>query len=254
MSAAADLDLVIPALNEEARIGRTIAALSEHLSSRPWRSRILVVDNGSVDGTAEVVDTHARDIPIEVIECRVRGKGAAVRRGVSHTTAHWIAYCDADLATSPRSIDAGVEMLRRGYQVVVGSRRCEGAGYVVTQPLARRAGSRLFNLLASQLVGGLSDTQCGFKLFEGSAGRKLFASSSVPGFAFDVEILALAYQQSLPMIELPVLWSDRHGSTLRPLADGLRAFADLRRLIRDVGGAKDVGFEDGADLPGLVAR
>jgi dolichyl-phosphate beta-glucosyltransferase len=230
--APGDLDLVIPALNEEARIGVTIAALSEHLATRPWRSRILVVDNGSVDGTAEMVDGYAGDIPVEVIGCKVRGKGAAVRVGVSHSTARWVGYCDADLSTSPRAVDAGIEMLRRGYQVVVGSRRCEGGGYIVPQSLARRIGSQAFHLVAGRLVPGISDTQCGFKLFAGEAARRLFTLSVVSGFAFDVEILALGRQEGMAMIEIPVEWSDRRGSTFRPTSDGLRAFSDLRVVTR----------------------
>ncbi len=228
----ADLDLVVPARNEEERIGPTIVALSEHLASRPWRSRILVVDNGSVDGTSEVVDGHVGAVPIEVIGCRARGKGAAVQMGMAHSTARWVGYCDADLSTPAATVDDGVNLLRRGYRVVVGSRRCEGADYLVSQPVSRRIGSRVFQVLAGRMVGGISDTQCGFKLFEGEVGRRLFASSRVAGFAFDVEVLALAHHQGLSVIEVPVAWSDRDGSTFRPLTDGIRAVSDLRTVRR----------------------
>jgi dolichyl-phosphate beta-glucosyltransferase len=228
----ADFELVVPALNEEGRIGETIAALSEHLATRPWRSHILVVDNGSVDGTTEVVDVHRGRTPIDVIGCRVRGKGAAVRCGMAHTSARWVGYCDADLATPAVAIDAGIWLLQRGVQVVVGSRKCEGAEYASPPSLGRRAASQLFHLMARQIVTGISDTQCGFKLFDGSAGRRLFASTRASGFAFDVEILALARREGMSIAELPVSWSDRKGSTFRMVNDGLRSFYDLRNIAR----------------------
>lgn len=227
-----DFDLVVPALNEERRIGRTVSALCAHLGAAPWRSRILVVDNGSVDATSAVVDQHGHTVEVDVIGCRTRGKGAAVRAGMVRSSAPWVGYCDADLATPPEAIDRGIELLELGHQVVVGSRRTLGADYLVRQPFHRRAGSRAFHAFTARLTGPISDSQCGFKLFDGDIARALFSTLRTHGYAFDVEVVAKARHRNLDIVELPVAWSDQQGSTFRPLADGVRAFRDLREVTK----------------------
>lgn len=227
-----DFDLVVPALNEERRIGKTVAALCAHLATAPWSSRIIVVDNGSVDATSEVVDLHGHAVEIDLIGCRTTGKGAAVRSGMARTSAGWVGYCDADLATPPQAIDQGLELLRQGHQVVLGSRRALGADYVVRQPLHRRAGSRAFRAFTASLIGPVSDSQCGFKLFDGPSARELFSTIRTHGYAFDVEVVAKARRMGLDIAELPVAWTDQGGSTFRPFADGVRTFRDLRQVSK----------------------
>lgn len=229
-----DLDLVVPALNEEERIGATVRALVDHLRTRDWRSRILVVDNGSVDDTSGIVDRSGlgEDVDVEVIGCRRAGKGAAVRTGVARSDAPWVGYCDADLSTPVEDVDRAVGLLREGYAVVVGSRRCLGARYVVPQSLHRRMGSRTFAALTSGVVGAVTDTQCGFKFFHGDTARRLFPAVRSDGFAFDVELLAHAVREQLPLAEIPVQWSDRAGSTFRPVADGVRCAFDVVAIAR----------------------
>jgi dolichyl-phosphate beta-glucosyltransferase len=232
----AQLDLVVPALNEEARIGTTVEALADrcHTGGWPMPVRLVVVDNGSVDGTSEAVDLARRaNLPVKVISCQTRGKGAAVRAGVLFATAPYVGYCDADLSTPTSAIGQGMQLLEAGWDVVIGSRRCLGAGYLVRQPALRRAGSAAFHAMASRLVPSASDTQCGFKMFRTSVAQELFAPATVDGFAFDVELLARATRQSqLTMIEMPIRWTDQEGSSFRPLADGLRSFQDLREVRR----------------------
>jgi dolichyl-phosphate beta-glucosyltransferase len=235
-SSAAELDLVIPAFDEEGRIGATLTAISQRAAESRLSLNIVVVDNGCVDGTAEVVN-RARDagLPVEIISCRTRGKGAAVRAGIEHTTAPFVGYCDADLSTPPSAVSSGIDLLRSGWEVVIGSRRCTGAGYSVKQGNMRRMGSFAFRKMASDLSGPITDTQCGFKLFHAKVGKDLFASSSLTGFAFDVEVLARAQRRNLKMIELPVQWSDSPGSSFRPVKDGIRSFRDLREVRRTIG-------------------
>lgn len=237
------LDLVIPALNEELRIGATVRAIGVQAATQPWTTRLIVVDNGSSDTTDEVVDLAARaDLPVQVISCRTRGKGAAVRAGVLFSTAPFVGYCDADLSTPPSAIAPGVDLLLSGWDVVIGSRRTAGAGYVEPQSLLRRAGSLAFHAMSARFTGSISDTQCGFKLFRRDAARLLFEGSVLNGFAFDVEILARARRQHLKMIELPIQWSDQDGSTFRPLVDGINAFRELRAVHDALDGPT---FEEG---------
>lgn len=229
----ADVDLIIPALNEEARIGATVEALHQVAKDASLDVRFIVVDNGCVDTTADVVDrTAASEVPVELISCQTRGKGAAVRAGVRKSTAPVVGYCDADQSTPPTALLEGMGLLAAGFDVVIGSRKCVGAAYEVRQPAIRRAGSFAFHALASRMTGPVSDTQCGFKLFEGAAARSVFAATSLDGFAFDVELLARVRRAGLRTVELPVRWTDAQGSTFRPLTDGVRSFRELMVVHR----------------------
>ena len=239
ISTAPELEMIMPALNEERRIGATVVALCEQAATQPWITRLIVVDNGSSDTTAEVVDLARRsEMPVEIIGCRTRGKGAAVRAGILHSTAPLVGYCDADLSTPPSAMVPGVGLLRLGWDVVIGSRRTAGGAYLGAQPPVRRLGSLAFRLMASRLTGHISDTQCGFKLFRQDAARALFEPSVLNGFAFDVEILARARRGHYNMIELPIQWTDQEGSTFRALTDGIEAFRELR-LVQHLLTAQD---------------
>ncbi|MCI3926711.1 glycosyltransferase family 2 protein [Paenibacillus sp. TRM 82003] len=232
----ADLDLVIPAYNEERRISPTVEALVAELGSSSYSVRLIVVDNGSVDTTADVVDRlSARHRLVELISCQEKGKGAAVRAGVAHATAPFVGYVDADQSTPPEAVLTGLAILTSGWDVVIGSRRAFGARYVVPQSLVRRLGSRVFNLAATTVTGKVSDTQCGMKLFRTEAAKHVFAAGTLNGFAFDVEVIARAKQAGLRAMELPVAWADSEGSSFHPLRDGFRAFAELhaaRKVLR----------------------
>lgn len=235
-TSSAELDLVIPALNEEARIEKTIKTIDDWARSRA-DIKLILVDNGSADATAECVDrANAKHLPVEVVSCRFRGKGAAVRSGVLRSRARYVGYCDADLATPVTAIDPALALLREGFDVVLGSRHCPGAAYAQAQPLLRRSGGWCFRQVARRYVGQVTDTQCGFKLFTGPVARSLFLQLSLTGFAFDVEIVALAQRQGHRVVELPVTWSDQRGSTFRPLKDGLSSFRDLIALRQRLAG------------------
>ena len=235
VKSAFDCDLVIPALDEEARIGDTIASLHEATTAASLHVRYIVVDNGCVDETAEVVDAVSRlGVPVELISCQTRGKGAAVRAGIRRSTSAFVGYCDADRSTPPSSVERGLELLRSGWEAVIGSRRCAGAGYTKPPPASRRIGSFAFHALATRITGPVSDTQCGFKLFTAPVARALFEACTLNGFAFDVELLARARHANVRMIELPIRWSDSEGSTFRPVADGLRSFGELRAAHRSL--------------------
>jgi len=225
-----DLEVVIPAFDEEDRLGATLRSTAGVLSSLPYSSRIVVVDDGSTDRTSEVADRVGERFPVRVIGCSWRGKGAAVRRGVLTSRARWVGYCDADAATPVKLIDPAVRLLAAGHPVVIGSRYCDGGRVVVRQSWLRRLGSRGFRRLSRNLVGNLSDTQCGFKFFDADLARRLFAQSRTTGFAFDLELLALAHGAGVPVVELPVDWYDRRGSTLRTIRDGLRAYREVVSL------------------------
>ncbi|WP_432486931.1 dolichyl-phosphate beta-glucosyltransferase [Kineococcus sp. SYSU DK018] len=235
-----DLDLVIPAYNEEHRISPTIEAIVAEVSTSPYSVRLLVVDNGSIDATADVVGRlSARHHCVHLISCQQQGKGAAVRAGVAHADAPFVGYVDADQSTPPEAVLTGLAILRSGWDVVIGSRRAFGARYVVPQPLVRRLGSKAFNLAATTITGRVSDTQCGMKLFRTEAAKRLFALGSLNGFAFDVEVIARAKRAGLRAMELPVAWVDSEGSSFHPLRDGVRAFGELYAAHKVLRAASD---------------
>lgn len=229
--AVADLDVIIPAYNEELRIGPALDALCAQFASQPGRIRVLVVDNGSVDATVEVVDRiRRRGVRIDIVNCGTPGKGAAVRAGVAHATAPYIAYVDADTSVPPHALATGLALLEHGWDGIIGSRRALGGHYAVSQPLLRRIGSRVFNSAARTIVGPLSDTQCGMKMFRRELASGLFAESRINGFAFDVEILARARAARMNLMELPITWTDSAGSTFAPLKDGIASFREIARV------------------------
>ncbi len=226
------LELVIPVLNEEPRIGRTLNAVTDYLERQPYLASVIVVDNGSVDRTAEIVQRFGGSgtIPVDLIGCSRRGKGAAVRTGVLASCAAVVGFSDADLATPIESLWPCLAELRGG-GVVIGSRHCAGAEPSRSRKRARRLGAWLFRRLTRAMVPGVRDTQCGFKLFDGDVARELFGECTIDGFAFDVEVLRRARQRGVPITEVPVPWASSSGSTFRYLRDGPQVARDMLRLL-----------------------
>lgn len=230
-----DIEIIVPAYNEERRIGPTLLALVAQLQSMLLVGTVGVVDNGSSDRTADVVDSVIELVGpdrVTLTACARKGKGNAVARGILASRARWIGFCDADLATPASALDDAVAYLREGWPVVIGSRRAEGAELRVEQPVVRRAGTKAFQLVTRQFAGDVLDTQCGFKFFQRDAAQQIFADTSIGGFAFDLEVLARANALGFAVKEFPVQWSDRPGSTLRPIRDGLDAAMDIWELRR----------------------
>ncbi len=233
------LDLIIPAYNEEHRIGRTLTELAEVISVRDLPVHLIVVDNNSVDGTASAADVAiaGSGVTATVISCSARGKGAAVRSGVAHATGEYVGYCDADLPVPADALPWAMSLLGSGWDVVVGSRRCAGASYERRQPLARRVGGGAFRAASARLRGNVADTQCGFKFFRADVARRVFRDTQIDGFSFDLEILARAMRvDGVRLIEMPVPWHDQDGSSFRGVSDGVQSFLDLRRVRRSVHG------------------
>lgn len=221
-----DLELIIPAYNEEKRIGRTLERVIGYLERQPYEASVAVIDNGSVDRTVDTAAEFAgasRRVALHLLNCGKRGKGAAIRAGILSSSALRVGFTDADLATPIETLDSVYPMLVAGAPIVIASRRGAGAQYVIPQPLTRRLGSEAFRRTARLVVDGISDTQCGFKFFQRDVARQLFEQLRIDAFAFDVEILALAQQQGLAVHVVPTEWSDTDGSSFRPFPDGLIA-------------------------------
>lgn len=209
-----DVEILIPVHNSERSLRISLMALAQYLARQSYTSRIIVVDNGSVDRTTDAVlsiASHAA-VDIRLMSCSRRGKGAAVRRGMLGTQATFVGYIDADMATPIATLEPAMELLRGGADVVIASRRCPGAQYVRRRPLIRRIGGRGFRLVSSRWVSHVADTQCGFKFFRGSSARHLFERSEMTGCTFDLELVAMAQMIGYRIEEIPVQWTDGDGA------------------------------------------
>jgi len=262
MALQIDISVVIPAYNEEARILATLNALRDVvLSARNalGEVEVIVVCDGCTDRTEDVVRGFGWDDVVRVVSYPGnRGKGHAVRLGIHASRGRYVLFMDADGSTPVREMTRLLEPLQHGdADIVIGSRRATGANLPVRQPPVRRFLGACFATVVRWLVGlPVLDTQCGFKLFRGDVARDLFARMTCDGFAFDLELLALARARNLRVREMGVEWHDVAGSTVRPWRDGLRmlrAALDLRlhppvESCRPASHTAVVEAETGADL------
>jgi dolichyl-phosphate beta-glucosyltransferase len=223
------LSVVIPAFNEAARLPATLARVRAYLDARGASYQVLVVDDGSSDGTSEVARTAGA--PVELLRhAQNHGKGHAVRAGMLAAGGQQRLMTDADLSTPIEELDKLEAELRRGFDVAIGSRAVAGARIEVHQPFYREAMGRLFNrLVQALLLPGLHDTQCGFKLFSAAAATAAFGAARLDGFSFDVEALYVARRRGLRIAEVPVVWRNDAASRVG-LGGGARAFLDLARI------------------------
>jgi dolichyl-phosphate beta-glucosyltransferase len=213
--------VVIPAYNEARRLPAYLDEVVAHLEGRGEPYEVVVVDDGSTDGTPEVVE--ARHHPsVRVLRLpRNSGKGAAVRAGMLAARGAYRLFADADGATPIAEMKRLEPALTAGADVVVGSRvLVDPAVAVVTRPHRVRAG-RVFNWLVAWLgLRGIADSQCGFKAFTGPAADRLFAGLRTRGFGFDVELLLAAQAAGYRVVEVAVNWADQEGSKVGVLRHG----------------------------------
>jgi dolichyl-phosphate beta-glucosyltransferase len=192
----------------------------------------VVVDDGSTDGTAEIAREAGGEAVVLLRHQPNRGKGYAVRRGMLKATGERRLMTDADLSTPIEELPRLMSELDRGAHVAIGSRAVVGAQIEVHQPAYREAMGRVFNrVVQALLLPGLSDTQCGFKLFTADAAAKSFAACRLDGFSFDVEVLYVARRRGLRIAEVPVVWRNDEATRVG-LGGGSAAFLDLLRIRR----------------------
>lgn len=219
------ISIVIPAYNEEKRLPATLAKVKAYLTATSWDfTEIVVVDDGSRDGTVEV----ARKAGVRVLQNPGnRGKGYSVRHGMLEAKGDWLLFSDADLSTPIEEVEklwAAVE--REHAQAAIGSRGVDRSLVGVHQPFFREMGGRFFNLVIRVVTGlPFHDTQCGFKLFEGPSAREIFRRQRVERFGFDVEILFIGQRLGCRTLEVPVRWNDVAGTKVK-MSGAIAAFLD----------------------------
>ena len=228
------LSVVIPAYNEQMRIGKTLDKTLEYLQAQDYSYELIVVDDGSSDDTTAVVSSYIKDNPrMRLVSYPVNaGKGKAVRRGVMDSKGEYVLFMDADYSTPIQELEKGFAELERGADIAIGSRGMDPDTVVAKQPYYRQLAARIFNTIAFVWLSlsEFKDTQCGFKVFGGDVARRIFSIMRVDGYMFDVESLYLAKKMGYTIKEFPVKWENDPSSKLRIIYDTARMIKHLAQI------------------------
>lgn len=230
------ISVVVPAYNEEKRLQVSLPLLWSEMGIQNPRFEILVIDDGSTDGTADVVMEFMRQHEgVRLIRYQQnRGKGYAVRTGVLASKGETVLFCDADLSTPVSEIGKLKQVISEGGDIAIGSRAVADTIIVKRQPFYRILMGKTFNKIVQVLATpGISDTQCGFKLFTRAAAINVFSDSRIDGFGFDVEILFLARKRGLSITEVGVKWLNSPDSRVHPIMDSARMLKELLVIRRN---------------------
>jgi len=237
------LSVVIPAYNEEHRIGGTLRTILAYLAQQPYTVEIIVVDDGSHDATACIVTSFCgKDPPVHLLQNgRNRGKGFSVRNGFLHACGEYLLFSDADLSTPIEEVEQLFAALREPCDIAIASRGLPGSRIEVHQPWYRENMGRVFNVLVRALaVPGIRDTQCGFKCFTREAALDICQRMTRERFGFDVEMLYLARRLGYRVREVPAVWRNSPQTRVHAVRDSASMAGDLLRIRwNDVRGRYD---------------
>ena len=226
-----ELSVVVPAFNEERRLPKSLQSILAYVESRSLRAEVLIVDDGSTDATAKVVEVARTGFPeLRLISNRRNhGKGFSVRQGMLEACGEIALFTDADLSTPIEEADKLLAILRDGaYDGAIGSRAVDRSLIEVHQPAVREQAGILFNRIVRGMIGlPFQDTQCGFKAFRREKARVIFERQRREGFGFDPEILFLAQQEGLRIAEVPVRWAHNPATKVNLFGDSLGMFLDV---------------------------
>jgi dolichyl-phosphate beta-glucosyltransferase len=228
------LSLIIPALNEEKRLPASLAQLRTYLAGCDYGAEVIVVDNGSTDGTAEVVhEASARWPELRLLQTRQRGKGLAVREGLLAARGTYSFYCDADFSMPIEEIARFLPPQLTDVELAIGIREGPGARRV-GEPLHRHLMGRAYNALVRRFaLPGIQDSQCGFKCVRADLGRQLATLLTINGWGFDVELLTIARLWGCHIVEVPIDWYYAPSSRIHPLLDSWHMTTDLFTVWRN---------------------
>jgi len=229
-----DISIVFPAYNEKNRLPRSLRLTKEFMSGTGHSFEIIVVDDGSTDGTPE----YAREaLASSGVDLRVlrhetnRGKGQAVRTGIDAATGKYVLFSDADLSTPIEELPGLLSHVDDGFDIAIGSRALDRERVEVRQAAGRDYSGRLFNVLVQALLlPGIHDTQCGFKLFVREIIPELTSRQKITGFSFDVELLWIARKLGFSIKEVPVRWLNDPETKVKFFSDGPKMILDLLRI------------------------
>ncbi len=252
------ISIVIPAYNESARIEDALGRVLNCARQRGWNAEVLVVDDGSTDGTADIVRRWTDDFPeLSLVEnSGNRGKGYSVRNGLLQATGEIVMFTDADLSAPIEEAERLFEALGNGADVAIGSRWLDKRKQTTHQPLYRRFFGRCYNWLTRTVMGlPYMDTQCGFKAFKHGPAQDIFRLQTIERWGFDPEILFIGRKLGFRVVEVPVTWGHDERSRISYLRDGsqmLREMVEIR--TNSLRGRYDHAIAALRDTSGFVTR
>jgi dolichyl-phosphate beta-glucosyltransferase len=229
------LSIVIPAHNETLRLPATLTDVAAFVKRQSFTTELLVVENASTDDTYNLAKKICKNIPhARVMQEPIKGKGQAVRHGMLAARGEFCLIFDADLAMPVKEIPKFIPPVVAEYDIVIASRETKGARRY-HEPLYRHLIGRAFNLLVRILVlPGLQDTQCGYKCFRSYVIKDIFCRQTMGGWAFDVELLAIAQQLHYSIAEVPIEWHYGPHSRVKVFVDAPRMFNDLLAIRANI--------------------
>ncbi len=228
--AAPKYSIVIPAYNERARIPATLKSVIECIRARGWSAEVLVVNDGSTDTTAELVQAFAQSAPeVRLIENPGnRGKGYSVRSGMLQARGQIVLFTDSDLSAPIEEAERLFAAIAEGADIAIGSRWLDKDRQTQRQPIYRQFFGRCFNSVTRGVMGlRFADTQCGFKAFTRAAAQTVFQLQTIERWGFDPEILFIALKRGYWVIEVPVSWAHDERSRMSYLRDGVKMLEEL---------------------------
>ncbi len=230
MSSNPKYSIVIPAYNEHARISQALEAVTGCIRQRGWSAEVIVVNDGSRDNTAKIVQDFATHDPlVRLIEnpgnC---GKGYSVKNGILHGQGDVVMFTDADLSSPIDEAERLFVAIEEGADIAIGSRWLDRSRQTIQQPLYRQFFGRCFNAVTRFIVGlPFADTQCGFKAFRREAAQTIFQLQRIERWGFDPEILFIAIKRGYKIREVPVTWGHDERSRISYIKDGMKMLEDI---------------------------
>lgn len=260
------LSVVIPAYNESARIEATLSRVMSCIESQNWDAEVLIVDDGSKDETAEIIQNWMERYPrLHLVQNPGnRGKGYSVRNGLLQAAGDIVMFTDADLSAPMEEAGLLIAAIDSGAEVAIGSRWMDRTRQTIHQPLYRQFFGRCFNAL-TRIVMGLpfKDTQCGFKAFRRESAQIIFRLQRIERWGFDPEILFIARKLKYKIVEVPVTWGHDERSRMSYLKDGMKMLEEMAvirynslagRYDKDIAALKDTSAMVTAPVEHPVAK
>jgi len=253
-----ELSIVIPAYNESARIEHALDRVMSCVAEQGWDAEVLVVDDGSTDDTALIVQRWMQSHPrLHLVQNPGnRGKGYSVRNGLLQAAGDIVMFTDADLSAPMEEAERLIAAIHNGADVAIGSRWLDRARQTIHQPLYRQFFGRCFNWITRTVMGlPFKDTQCGFKAFKRPVAQVIFRLQTIERWGFDPEILFIAQKLGYEIREVPVTWGHDERSRISYLKDGMKMLEEMGRIrLNSLAGRYDKAIAAMRDTTAIVTR
>lgn len=227
------LSIVIPIFNEKNIIKKNLKEVEEYLNVKCIEYEIVLVNDGSNDGTKQIVEEYIKNrTNIKLLNNNYNiGKGAAIKKGVLNSSKNYILFMDADLSTPIGEVDKFIDLLNGDNDILIGIRNSHISEAKIERPLIRKIISRLYNIIVNFLFNlQLYDVSCGFKCFSFSSSRILFKKQLIGGWNFDVEIMLMARKKKLRIKEIPVSWTNHLPSRVNIIKDSICSLVNIAKI------------------------